>query len=125
MLDFKEMFADLVELDDAMDKYEWIIEYGADRAGLAEDFCTDESLVKGCTSNLWLDQIDNRLWAYGESSIVHGLACMITDWFNQASADQRRQLSLNTLSHTGLTPLLSMGRQNGMANLIAKIKTYE
>ena len=125
MLDFQEMFVDLLELDDDMDKYEWIIDYGAVNAGLTEEFCTDENLVKGCTSRLWLASIDDKLWAYGESSIVHGLACMISDWFNQASAEQRRQLSLNTLSHTGLTPLLSMGRQNGMANLIAKIKTYE
>jgi sulfur transfer protein SufE len=33
------------------------------------------------------------------------------------------EFSLNTLTNIGLAPLLSMGRQNGVANLITKIKT--
>ena len=48
---------------------------------------------------------------------------MICDWFNQASEKQQMDFSLNTLINIGLAPLLSMGRQNGVANLIAKINT--
>jgi len=47
---------------------------------------------------------------------------MICDWWNQASVDQRREFSLEQLAALGLAPMLSMGRQNGVANLIARIK---
>lgn len=123
MADFKEMFADLLDLEDPMDKYEWIIDYGAGTVGLFDKFHTDENLVRGCTSLLWVAKIDDRLWAWGESSIVNGLACMICDWYNRASDQERAELSVNTLADVGLMPILSMGRQNGVANLIARIKS--
>lgn len=117
------MFDDFFAIEDPMEKYDWIIEYGTGTVGLSIEFLTDENLVQGCTSPLWVAKINNRLWAHGVSSIVNGLACMICDWYNQATEEQRRMFSLNTLSDIGLAPLLSMGRQNGVANLIAKIKT--
>jgi sulfur transfer protein SufE len=125
MQDFKEMFADLLEVEEAMDKYEWIMDYGAGTVGLTAEYFTEENQIKGCSSPLWIARIEGRLFCWAESSIVNGLASMVTDWYNQASSEQRRLLSLNILESTGLAPLLSMGRQNGMANLIAKIKTYE
>lgn len=123
MADFKEMFDDLFVLEDAADKYEWIIDYGAGTVGLTQEFFTDENLVRGCTSPLWIAKIDGRLWSWAESSIVNGLASMICDWYNQASDEERNNFSLNTLASIGLMPLLSMGRQNGVANLITRIKT--
>ncbi len=124
MKSFQEFHADLFDLDDVTDKYEWIIDYGAGTVGLALKYHNDETLVKGCTSPLWLAREESgRIAAWGESSIVNGMACMICDWYNQASTDQQRDFSLNKLNDIGLAPLLSMGRQNGIANLIAKLKT--
>jgi len=123
MKDFNELFDDLLVLIDPMDKYDWIIEYGADSSGLEIKYRTDVNLVRGCTSSLWVAKIDGQLGAWGESSIVHGLASMICNWYNQASEEQRQQLSLSMLDAVGLAPLLSMGRQNGIANLINKIKS--
>jgi cysteine desulfuration protein SufE len=123
MQNFNEMFADLLDLEGDMDKYEWIMDYGAGTVGLAKEFFTEENLVRGCTSPLWVAKIDGRLWAWGESSIVNGLASMICDWYNQGSEEQRNNFSVNTLASIGLMPLLSMGRQNGVANLISRIKS--
>lgn len=124
MQDFQNMFSELFDLEDPMDKYEWIMDYGAGTVGLALKYHNDNTLVKGCTSLLWLAREEsNRIAAWGESSIVNGIASMICDWYNQASQRQQQDFSLNTLTDIGLAPLLSMGRQNGVANLIAKIKT--
>jgi cysteine desulfuration protein SufE len=117
------MFKDLFELDDAMDKYEWIMEYDAITKPVFTVVKSDANLVQGCTSNLWVEKIDECIYCYGESLIVQGIASMICDWFNQANKKQQMDFSLNTLTNIGLAPLLSMGRQNGVANLIAKIKT--
>jgi sulfur transfer protein SufE len=123
MKSFQELHADLFELEDATDKYEYIIEYGAIAKPAFSVKKSDSGLVAGCTSNLWVQKIKNNIYCYGESLIVQGFASMICDWWNQASDEQRAIFSLNTLNEIGLAPLLSMGRQNGIANLIAKIKT--
>lgn len=123
MLDFQDMFNELFELEDAMDKYEWIIDYGSVAKPVFTISKLDTNLVRGCTSNLWIEKIDECIYCYGESLIVQGIASMICDWYNQANEKQQQVFSLNTLTDIGLSPLLSMGRQNGVANLIAKIKT--
>ena len=122
MLDFQDMFNELFELEDAMDKYEWIMEYGAIAKPVFTVAKLDTNLVRGCTSNLWIEKIEDKIYCYGESLIVQGIASMICDWFNQSNQKQQMDFSLNTLTDIGLSPLLSMGRQNGVANLIAKIK---
>ena len=123
MLDFQDMFKELFELEDQLDKYDWIIEYGA----IAKPaFCVnkiDTNLVIGCTSNLWVEKIEDKIYCYGQSLIVQGIASMICDWHNQANQKQQMEFSLNTLTNIGLSPLLSMGRQNGVASLITKMKT--
>ncbi len=123
MLDFQDMFKELFDLEDAMDKYDYIIEYGAIARPVFSVSKIDANLVQGCTSNLWVEKIDSNIYCYGESLIVQGIASMICSWYNQASFKQQLDFSLNTLADIGLAPLLSMGRQNGVANLIAKIKT--
>ncbi len=122
MLDFQDMFSELFELEEPMDKYDWIIDYGM-TIPVFTISKSDANLVHGCTSNLWVEKIDNKIYCHGESLIVQGIASMICSWYNQASAKQQQDFSLNTLADIGLAPLLSMGRQNGVANLIAKIKT--
>ena len=122
MLDFQDMFNELFELEEPMDKYDWIIEYGMTIPVFTISKST-ANLVHGCTSNLWVEKIDNKIYCHGESLIVQGIASMICAWYNQANQKQQQDFSLNTLADIGLAPLLSMGRQNGVANLIAKIKT--
>lgn len=123
MLDFQDMFKELFELEDQLDKYDWIIEYGDIAKPVFSVNKIDANLVKGCTSNLWVEKIEDKIYCYGQSLIVQGIASMICDWYNQANQKQQMEFSLNTLTNIGLAPLLSMGRQNGVANLIAKIKT--
>jgi sulfur transfer protein SufE len=122
MLDFQDMFKELFELEEPMDKYDWIIEYGM-TIPVFTISRSDANLVQGCTSNLWVEKINDKIYCHGESLIVQGIASMICAWYNQASVKQQQDFSLNTLTNIGLAPLLSMGRQNGVANLIAKIKT--
>jgi cysteine desulfuration protein SufE len=122
MKSFQELFDELFVLEDPMDKYDFIIEYGAIESPTSTVKKLPDNLVNGCTSNLWVEKIEDKLFCYAESLIVQGFASMICNWYNQASLEQREEFSLNTLNNVGLAPLLSMGRQNGIANLIAKIK---
>lgn len=124
MLDFQNLFEDLFELDDPMDKYEFIMEYGT-KAKCVQEFDFQEfELVPGCTSRLWLRLEDNFI-CQADSAIVKGLGGMICDWYNQATDQQRQEFTIETLNNIGLAPILSMGRQNGVANLIKRIKYLE
>ena len=126
MIEFQDLHSDLFLLDDPLDKYEWIMEYGAVAKIVPPPVqLLPKNLVEGCTSNLWLEQRTNKYYCHADSLIVQGIASMICDYYNQASVEKRREFSLSTLTAIGLAPLLSMGRQNGVANLIKKIKSYE
>lgn len=123
MADFQSIYGDLLDLEDPMDKYEWIIDYGGGGIGLSSQYKTEQNLVKGCTSSLWVVKINEKLICDADSVIVKGFAGIICDWYNQATEKEKESFSLATLNSVGLAPLLSMGRQNGIANLIARIKT--
>lgn len=124
MLDFQNLFEDLFLLDDPMDKYEFIMEYGTNAKSVQEFDFQEFELVPGCTSRLWLRLEDNFI-CQADSAIVKGLGGMICDWYNQATDQQRQEFTIETLNNIGLAPILSMGRQNGVANLIKRIKYLE
>lgn len=124
MKDFQDLYEDLFLLDDPMDKYEFIMDYGNHASSIQNFEKQDIDLVKGCTSSLWL-RYDRHFICQADSTIVKGLAGMICDWYNQANHDQRKSFSIQTLNNLGLAPLLSMGRQNGVSNLINKMKVLE
>jgi len=124
MKEFQDLFEDLFELEEPVDKYDFIMDYG-NRAISVKDFQKkNEDLVRGCTSALWL-KYDNQFSCQADSAIVKGLAGMICDWYNQASTIQRQSFSIHTLTELGLAPLLSMGRQNGVSNLIKRMRFLE
>jgi cysteine desulfuration protein SufE len=116
------MFRELLDLDNATDKYEWIIDYGERGISLDQGHCVDANLVRGCQSPLWLARYENTFVCHADSMIVNGIAKMIVDYYNQADEGDRQYFDLATLTAIGLAPLLSMGRQNGVANLIRRLK---
>jgi len=123
MKNFDELFSELLLLEDPMDKYEWIIDYGGSGYGIPDSQKIDVNLVHGCTSRLWVIKSNDNIFCEADSVIVDGFASMICDWWNQASEEQRSNFSITDLATVGLMPLLSMGRQNGVANLISKLRT--
>ena len=117
MQEFQNLYEDLFDLEDPLDKYEFIMEYGSQSESVKD-------LVPGCTSRLWVCY-NKTFICQADSSIVKGLGGMICDWYNQASDKQRQDFNIETLNNIGLAPILSMGRQNGVANLIKQIKYLE
>ena len=125
MQEFQNLYEDLFELEEAMDKYEFIMEYGTTASSVQEFERNSNDLIKGCTSSLWVKYSNSQFTCQADSDIVKGLAGMICDWYNQATNTQRQSFSINTLTDIGLAPLLSMGRQNGVSNLINTMKVLE
>ena len=124
MQEFQNLYEDLFDLEDPLDKYEFIMEYGSQSESVKDFDFQDVDLVPGCTSRLWVCY-NKTFICQADSSIVKGLGGMICDWYNQASDEQRQDFNIETLNNIGLAPILSMGRQNGVANLIKQIKYLE
>lgn len=124
MKEFQDLHEDLFLLEDPMDKYEFIMEYGSLAKSVQQFEGYEFELVPGCTSRLWL-RLNETFICQADSAIVRGLGGMICDWYNQATDQQRQQFSIETLTNIGLAPILSMGRQNGVANLINRMKYLE
>lgn len=125
MKEFQDLYEDLFILEDPMDKYEFIMEYGKTASSIQDYNYSQTDLVKGCTSSLWVKYINGKFICQADSTIVKGLGGMICDWYNQANESQRSNFSLDILKNIGLAPILSMGRQNGVSNLINTLKFLE
>ncbi len=65
----QEIIEEFEFLDDWEQKYEYIIDLGKELKGLPEEKKTEENLIKGCQSKVWLDAEfrDGKLFSFGEN----------------------------------------------------------
>ena len=128
----KEIENEIVEefaiFTDWMDKYEYIIELGKNVPVIEEKEKTEENLIKGCQSRVWLSckVEDGKLWFAADSDaiITKGIISLLIRVYNgQAPADILSN-ELEFISKIGLQENLSPTRANGLVSMIKQIKIY-
>ena len=114
--------------DDQMDKYEHIIEMGKKLKPLDAKYMTDDFLVKGCQSKVWLHAYKEGDLVFFEadsnSSITKGIIAIL---IRALSGQQPKDIINNPLSfidRVNLRAHLSSQRSNGLTAMIQRIKTY-
>lgn len=111
-----------------MEKYEHIIELGKELKGLPDDKKTEENLVKGCQSQVWLDARleDGKLYFEADSDaiITKGLVGMIVNVLTGQSPKDIMAAELHFIDQVGLKDHLSPTRSNGLLSMVKKIKMY-
>ena len=114
--------------DDQMDKYEHIIEMGKKLKPLDAKYMTDDFLVKGCQSKVWLHAYKEGDLVFFEadsnSSITKGIIAIL---IRALSGQQPKDIINNPLSFIDRVKLrahLSSQRSNGLTAMIQRIKTY-
>ncbi|MCP9765102.1 SufE family protein [Lacihabitans soyangensis] len=114
--------------DDWEGKYEYIIDLGKKLAPLAEEFKTDENIIKGCQSVVWLNaRFENGLVIFeGDSQaiIVKGLVNMLLKVLSNHSPTEILNADLYFIEKIGLTSHLAQTRSNGLASMVKQMKTY-
>jgi cysteine desulfuration protein SufE len=114
--------------DDWEGKYEYIIDLGKKLAPLAEEFKTDENIIKGCQSVVWLNaRYENGLVIFeGDSQaiIVKGLVNMLLKVLSNHSPTEILNADLYFIEKIGLTSHLAQTRSNGLASMVKQMKTY-
>jgi cysteine desulfuration protein SufE len=117
-----EMFGDWME------KYEYIIQLGKDLPLIEEQYKTEDNLIKGCQSKVWLhaDFKDGKLFftADSDAMITKGLVSMVVQVLSEHSPKEIADAEIYFIDKIGLRSHLSSTRSNGLVSMIRQIKMY-
>lgn len=130
MVNLEERKANVVEefsmFDEWLDKYEYLIEQGKKLDSFPEDKKTEDRLIKGCQSRVWLDWSisDGRMFFTADSDaiITKGIISLLIGVYSGASPRQIAEDDFAFVEEIGLRENLSPTRSNGLASMIATIK---
>lgn len=112
--------------DDWMDKYEYIIELGKELPVIAEEKKTDDRLIDGCQSRVWLETevIDGKMsfTADSDAIITKGIIGLLIRVLNNENPKEVATADLRFINEIGLHEHLSPTRSNGLASMVKRIK---
>ena len=123
-----EILDDLAFFDDWEERYKYIIDLGKELEPMQQSLKTDDKLVKGCQSNVWLDvlQAEQQQLHFivdSDAIIVRGLLALVMAAFNQKSAEDIVRFDINAYFNAlDLERHLSPTRGNGLRAIVAKIQ---
>ena len=131
MKSLKEAQSDVVEefsmYDDWLDKYEYLIELGNNLEPFPAESKTDDKLIKGCQSRVWLDYKvdDGRVWFNADSDavITKGIISLLVGIYSGREACEIASDNFSFIDKLGLRENLSPTRANGLASMIDTIKS--
>lgn len=123
-----EIVEEFALFDEWMDKYEHLIELGKELPIIADEHKTDENLIKGCQSRVWLhaELLDSKIvfTADSDAIITKGIiALMIRVFSNQTPRDIAKS-DVYFIDKIGLQEHLSPTRSNGLLSMLKQIKMY-
>ena len=112
--------------DEWLDKYEYLIELGKNLEPFPEDKKTEDRLIKGCQSRVWLDSElrDGRLWFQADSDaiITKGIISLLIGVYSGRTAAEISADDFGFVREIGLKDNLSPTRANGLVSMIDRIK---
>lgn len=113
---------------DWMEKYEHIIDFGKGLSGIDEELKTDENLVKGCQSRVWLhahtDADRLKFEADSDAVITKGLIGLLIKVLDNQDPQEIANADLYFIDEIGLKEHLSPNRSNGLVSMVKKMKFY-
>jgi cysteine desulfuration protein SufE len=123
-----EIIEEFELFDDWGDKYEYIIDMGKKLKGFPENQKTEDNIIKGCQSRVWLNarKEGNTLIfdADSEAIIVKGLVNMLIRVLSGHSPEEILKANLYFLDRVGLQQHLAQTRSNGLASMVKQMKNY-
>jgi cysteine desulfuration protein SufE len=125
----QEIIEEFSVFGDWMQKYEYIIDLGKDLPVIANDHKTDDNLIKGCQSRVWLHaQLHEnglvQFTADSDAIITKGLVAMVVRVFDNELPADIASTDLHFVKAIGLSEHLSPTRSNGLASMIKQMKIY-
>jgi len=123
-----EIIDEFTGLDDWMDRYQLLIDIGNDQDPLPEQYKTDQNLIDGCQSRVWLqaDYRDGRIFFAAESDalIVKGIVSLLIRVLSNATPQEIIDADLYFIDQIGLKDHLSPTRSNGLVAMVKQMRLY-
>lgn len=114
--------------DDWMDRYQMIIDMGNELPALDPIYKTEDNLIDGCQSRVWLhsEMRDGLLHFEADSDaiITKGLIALLIRVLSDHTPEEILDCDVFFISEIGLTEHLSPTRSNGLLSMLKQIKTY-
>ena len=123
-----ELLEECEVYEDWMDRYQYLVDLGGELEGLSVEEKNDDTLIKGCQSQVWLvcDEQEGRLYFRGESDaiIVKGIVALLINMMSGCTAEEVVKYDFGFLDKIGLKEHLSPTRSNGLVSMVEKMKAY-
>lgn len=124
-----EIIDEFSGLDDWMDKYQMLIDMASSVPKLDERYKTDDNLIEGCQSRVWLHAyVDEeglvRYEAESDALIVGGIVALLIRVLSGHSAKEILDSELYFIDSIGLHEHLSPTRSNGLVAMVKQMRIY-
>lgn len=123
-----EIIEEFNDFEDWMDKYQMLIDLGNDLEPLDEKYKTEDNLIDGCQSRVWVqcDLIDGKMHLQAESDalIVKGIVALLLRVLSDQTPQDILDTELYFIEQIGLSEHLSPTRANGLLAMIKQIRLY-
>lgn len=122
----QEIIEDFAIYDDWMDKYEYIIELGKDLPLIDDSKKTDDRLIEGCQSRVWVDAafVDGKMkfTADSDAIITKGIIALLIRVLDGEKPEDIATADLHFIPEIGLQEHLSPTRANGLLSMVKRLK---
>ena len=119
---------DFEMFDDWMQKYEYLIDLGKELTPIEEKYKTEDNLIKGCQSRVWLhaEKQDDKIIYTADSDAImtKGIIAILINVLSNQKAAEIVSANLSFIDAIGLKEQLSATRANGLVSMIKKMKLY-
>lgn len=123
-----EIIAEFSDFEDWMDRYRLLIDLGHEQPSLNVNYKTEQNLIEGCQSRVWLqaDYKDGKIYFQAESDalIVKGIVALLIKVLSGHTPDEILNADLYFIDRIGLKEHLSPTRSNGLLSMIKQMRMY-
>ena len=124
----EEIITEFNDFDDWLDRYQLLIDLGSEQEPLPAEYKTDNNLIEGCQSRVWLqaDFVDGKVFFRAESDalIVKGIVSLLIKVYSGRTPDEILDNEPYFVEAIGLKEHLSPTRSNGLLAMIKQMKLY-
>ena len=111
---------------DENDRLIYIIDLAKHITSLPKELRTEDRLVRGCMSKIWIDVgvVDNLVKVYYDSDamITKGITSIICDCFTDINLEEAKKIRKQDIELLGIRQLLTAQRRNGLSSLVDNIQ---
>lgn len=124
----EEIIDEFSMFDDWMQRYEYIIELGKSLPLIDEQYKTDNNIIKGCQSKVWVHAEEKEgnvvFTADSDAILTKGIIAILIRVFSDKKPNEILEADTDFIDEIGLKEHLSPTRANGLVSMIKQIKMY-